>query len=284
MTEQQSVLQDDRYIPVHNAGFVGLIDVMGNDSAIVQAARVSYGTGTKSSREDRALIRYLMSMDHTSPFEMVEFKFHIKLPIFVMRQHIRHRTANVNEYSGRYSEMSNEFYFPEPSYLMKQSTSNKQGRAGELNHEESNMILNLMHKVCEASYNGYMYLLENYGLARELSRLIMPVSNYTECYWKIDLKNLLHYFSLRRDGHAQREIRDFADAMFKLVKPYVPFTIEAWEDYKFYGYRMSRMELAALHEILDFFDNPPIKEEELINQFSMNEREAKSFIAKFFTK
>ena len=287
MTEQREVIGNPLYIPVHNAGFVGLVDVMGDDSAICQAARVSYGKGTKSTADDRALIRYMMRHRHTSPFEMVEFKFHIKLPIFVMRQHIRHRTASVNEYSGRYSEMSNEFYFPEDTYLMRQATTNKQGRAGAIGAEESGVIKTLMTHVYDAAYRGYMHFLEKHNLARELSRLVLPVANYTECYWKIDLKNLLHYFGLRRDSHAQAEIRDFANAMFELVKDRIPLAIEAWEDYAFNSYTLSAMELKALRDVLDVMQPEqarPILFDKSIsdNEYGMSKREMTDFLTKFF--
>jgi thymidylate synthase (FAD) len=281
MTSQESILQDDRYIPVHNAGFVGLIDVMGDDADIVQAARVSYGKGTKSWSEDNALIRYMMRHRHTSPFEMMEFKFHLKMPIFVMRQHVRHRTANMNEYSARYSELSDEFYFPQPHYLMPQSTTNKQGRSGEYSHEEATLIQNLMLKVYEASYNGYQYLLKNFELSRELARLIMPVACYTECYWKVDLKNLLHYFSLRRDPHAQKEIQDFANTMFKLVEPYCPMAIKAWEDYQFNSYTCSRMEVELLKRILSVYQTPPF-DDKTFEELGMSKREAQEFKSTFF--
>jgi thymidylate synthase (FAD) len=284
MTSQKEIIGNDKYIPVHNAGFVGLIDIMGDDERICDAARVSYGKNKqkRTPEENRHLIRYMLRNGHSSPFEQVELVFHIKLPIFVMRQHIRHRTASVNEYSGRYSEMSNEFYFPEATYLMKQSNNNKQGRDGVI--ADTDIIQKIMMNVYEASYNGYMYLLEKFDLARELARIIMPVANYTECYWKIDLKNLLHYFSLRRDGHAQKEIRDFADAMFKLVKPYVPYTIEAWEDYMFHSYNLSRQEVEVVKEIIQTNQIPPVDQNKLVEKYGMSKRESQEFLNKFFSQ
>ncbi|MBU3742532.1 MAG: FAD-dependent thymidylate synthase [Candidatus Kapabacteria bacterium] len=231
-------------------GFVRLVDVMGDDAAIVQAARVSYGSGTKKVHEDRGLIRYLMRHLHTTPFEMVEFKFHIKLPIFVARQWIRHRTANVNEYSGRYSEMKDEFYVPSLDQVRAQSTSNKQGRADEaFPVEESRRIVDMMTATQEHAYAEYQELL-SMDLAREVARINLPVSNYTEWYWKIDLHNLFHFLRLRIDAHAQYEIRVFAQAMADLIRPYVPLAYEAFEDYILKSERFSRLELQALDALL----------------------------------
>jgi thymidylate synthase (FAD) len=280
MTHQDSILQDDRYIPIHNAGFAGLIDVMGSDADIARAARVSYGQGTKSVSEDNTLIRYMMRHRHTSPFEMAEVKFHIKLPIFVMRQHVRHRTPSLNEMSARYSELSDEFYIPEPEYLMPQSTTNKQGRSGTYEPEETTFMQNLILKLYEASYNGYKHLLTKYELARELARMVMPVSAYTECYWKVDLKNFLHYLSLRRDPHAQREIRDFADAMYKLVQPHFPQAFKAWEDYQFNAYTCSAMEIEYLRSILSVHNAPSIEQ---LESFGISKREATEFTSKFWS-
>ena len=237
-------------IPCLDKGFVRLVDVMGDDAAIVQAARVSYGSGTKKVHEDRGLIRYLMRHLHTTPFEMVEFKFHIKLPIFVARQWIRHRTANVNEYSGRYSEMKDEFYVPSPDQVRAQSTSNKQGRADEaFPEDESRRIIEMMTATQEHAYAEYQDLLSK-DLAREVARINLPVSNYTEWYWKIDLHNLFHFLRLRIDAHAQYEIRVYAQAMADLVRPYVPLAYEAFEDYILKSERFSRLELRALDALL----------------------------------
>lgn len=278
MTKQDEILDNKNYIPVLDKGFVGLVSVMGDDSSIVQAARVSYGKGIKTVSEDRALIRYLMRHRHTSPFEMVEFKFHIKLPIFVMRQHIRHRTANVNEYSGRYSEMSNEFYIPD--LFKKQSTTNKQGSEEPLSKKDAivcNNTLITQYKLCYEAYETFL----KYGVSRELSRIVLPVANYTECYWKIDLKNLLHYFSLRKDSHAQYEIRVFADAMYELVKEYVPLTLEAFEEYVFYSYTLSKTEVRLLENILNNYETCPISEKEM-KESGMSNREIEAFKNKFF--
>ena len=229
---------DERYVQVLDKGFVGLIDWMGSDSAVVQAARVSYGTGTKKVQEDRGLIRYLMRHEHTTPFEMCEVKFHIRLPIFVMRQLIRHRTAQVNEYSGRYSVMTDEFYIPKT--FQKQSTTNKQGREDSLDEIHGKLSW-MMESVHRTAYEKYEKLLE-VDVARETARAVLPVSNYTEAYWKCNIKNFLHMAWLRMDTHAQWEIQEFAKAMYGLVKPLYPSICEAYEDYKQQAVRLSRME------------------------------------------
>jgi thymidylate synthase (FAD) len=272
MTPQDQVVNDDRYTPLYEHGFVGLIETMGSDEAICQAARVSYGTGTKSVSDDRNLIRYLKRHKHTSPFEMAEVKLHLKMPIFVMRQWIRHRTANVNEYSARYSELSNEFYIPAADYIAPQSTTNNQGRAGSLSENDKNLSRELMRESIESSYFTYEMLLNNHpdtpcvvpkgpqgerffdedfpGISRELARIPVPVANYTECYWKIDLHNLFHFLALRMDAHAQQEIRDYAQAVYELVKEHFPLSCEAFEDYQFNAKTLSRMDLLALIDML----------------------------------
>ncbi|MFH1687713.1 MAG: FAD-dependent thymidylate synthase [bacterium] len=236
----------DKEFRILDHGFVRLIDYMGSDSAIVQAARVSYGEGTKKVSEDRALIRYLMRNRHTSPFEMVEFKFHVKLPIFVARQWIRHRTANVNEYSGRYSVMKEEFYLPKPEDIRFQSTVNKQGRSEEEVPDELKQrlleVLNSSQKQAWADYNEFVEA----GLARELARINLPLSLYTEWYWKIDLHNLLHFLKLRLDKHAQQEIRAYAKVMADMVKTVCPMAYEAFEDYSLNSVTFSGPELAVL--------------------------------------
>lgn len=258
-------------------GFVRLIDVMGDDAAIVQAARVSYGKGTKSVREDRGLIRYLMRHKHTSPFEMVEFKFHIKLPIFIARQWIRHRTANVNEYSGRYSEMKDEFYTPEKSEFRTQSVVNKQGRSEEtLSDESISKITNILKESSESSYSGYLEML-NLGLARELARINLPVSNYTEWYWKIDLNNLFHFLRLRIDDHAQYEIQVYGKAIAEIVKSAAPLAWEAFEDFILNSVNFSSQELKVLSEIIDPEKMPIL--EDLLNK-GLSKREAREFLTK----
>ena len=226
---------------------------MGSDDAVVQAARVSYGTGTKKVREDRGLIRYLMRHEHTTPFEMCEVKFHIRLPIFVMRQLIRHRTASVNEYSGRYSVMTDEFYVPKTIEL--QSTTNKQGREGLYSEAETSGFRDIMNDMHTKAYETYEQFIEE-DMARETARAILPVSNYTETYWKCNLKNFMHMAWLRMDSHAQWEIRMFADAMYGLVQPLFPAVCEAFEDYKLNAVRLSSMEVKLTKVIFgDYMEN-----------------------------
>ena len=236
----------DKEFKVLDHGFVRLVDYMGSDAAIVQAARVSYGEGTKKVSEDRALIRYLMRRRHTSPFEMVEFKFHVKLPIFVARQWIRHRTANVNEYSGRYSVMKEEFYIPEAKDVRFQSTVNKQSRSEEeVPDELKRRFIDFLKRTHAASYEEYERLIDE-GLARELARIGLPLSLYTEWYWKIDLHNLFHFLRLRLDPHAQLEIRQYAHVMADMVKVVCPMAYEAFMDYSFNALSFSGPELKAL--------------------------------------
>ena len=230
-------------------GFVRLVDSMGGDDAIVQSARVSYGQGTSKVSQDRGLIRYLMRHRHTTPFEMVEFKFHCKMPIFVARQWVRHRTANINEYSLRYSEARDEFYFPDPEHIQFQSALNKQGRSGEVPPELKQKVLDYFKENSESSFAMYQELNEA-GVARELVRSLLPVNLYTEWYWKNDLHNLLHFIGLRSDSHAQYEIRVFSDAMAESVKKVAPFAWEAYQDYVVHGMRFSRIEQSLLEKNL----------------------------------
>ncbi len=255
-------------------GFVRLIDVMGDDAAIVQAARVSYGSGTKKVLEDRGLIRYLLRHAHTTPFEMVEFKFHVKLPIFVARQWIRHRTANVNEYSGRYSEMKDEFYTPNPQDIRPQSVLNKQGRSEEtLPEGMAEQAANAFKAGQDEAYSQYQEFLEQ-GIAREIARINLPVSNYTEWYWKIDLHNLFHFLRLRIDSHAQYEIRVFAEAIAELVKPFVPHAWEAFEDYVLNAHRMTAPELKVMKHLLGSMEFPS---DETLAELGLKGREAVEF-------
>jgi thymidylate synthase (FAD) len=255
-------------------GFVRLIDVMGDDAAIVQAARVSYGSGTKKVLEDRGLIRYLLRHAHTTPFEMVEFKFHVKLPIFVARQWIRHRTANVNEYSGRYSEMKDEFYTPNPNDIRPQSVLNKQGRSEEtLPDGMADQAANAFKSGQDDAYAQYQEFLEQ-GIAREIARINLPVSNYTEWYWKIDLHNLFHFLRLRIDAHAQYEIRVFAEAIAELVKPFVPHAWQAFEDYVLNAHRMTAPELKVMKHLLESMEFPS---DETIAELGLKGREAVEF-------
>jgi thymidylate synthase (FAD) len=262
---------------VLDKGFVRLIDVMGDDSAIVQAARVSYGEGTKTVREDRGLIRYLMRHRHTSPFEMVEFKFHIKLPIFVARQWIRHRTANVNEYSGRYSVIRDEFYVPEIEEIRTQSQINKQGRSDEnISPELAKNIAKKIEDTQSKLYSEYEEFL-NLNVARELSRINLPLSTYTEWYWKIDLHNLFHFLKLRLDKTAQFEIRKYAEIMADIVKSIVPLSYEAFEDYLLNSVSFSKNELMFLKKI---FNNLPQISEESLLSFGFSKTEAREFLDK----
>ncbi len=276
-------------IPVLDHGFVRVVDYMGSDEAVVQAARVSYGSGTKQVSNDRGLIRYLMRHRHTTPFEMCEIKFHVKLPIFVARQWIRHRTANVNEYSARYSRMDREFYVPDADYLSGliagkkaderqlklfggeeaaaptatglQSTTNKQGRETGLDVEEVGDAIGKIDRISKQAYGTYTTLLnedergrkkdENRtGLARELARMVLPVNVYTQWYWKIDLHNLLHFISLRADAHAQYEIRAYADVLADVTKKWMPLTFEAFEDYVQGAANLSRGALDVVRRLL----------------------------------
>ena len=230
-------------------GFVRLVDSMGGDDAIVQAARVSYGKGTSKVSQDRGLIRYLMRHRHSTPFEMVEFKFHCKMPIFVARQWVRHRTANINEYSLRYSEARDEFYYPDPENIQFQSALNKQGRMGEVPEDLKQKVKDYFKEISERSFAIYAELNEA-GIARELARSVLPVNLYTEWYWKNDLHNLLHFIGLRSDSHAQYEIRVFSDAMAESVKAVAPFAWEAYQDYVVQGMRFSRVEQSLLEQTL----------------------------------
>ncbi len=239
-------------IKVHDHGLVALLDVMPRlapigktaDFAIVQAARVSYGAGTKQVNEDRGLIRYLARHRHSTPFEMVEFKFHHVMPIFVARQWIRHRTANVNEYSARYSVVRDRFYRPSIDNVRKQSATNRQGGEEPIDALTAQEFLDHLDRV-ETQYADYERLMEK-GVSRELARIALPVSVYTEWYWKCDLHNLFHFLSLRMDAHAQQEIRDYANAMFALIQPIVPIAAEAFMDYNFESLHLSRLEVDAI--------------------------------------
>jgi thymidylate synthase (FAD) len=256
-----------REIRCYDHGFVALVDAMPRlvpegqtaDSAIVQAARVSYGQGTKKVTEDRGLIRYLLRHRHTTPFEMVEFKFHVAMPIFIARQWIRHRTANVNEYSGRYSIMPDRFYKPTLENVRKQSSANRQGGSerfladadgGETARKEAQTAAEFLAYLesTERLHAEYLRLSEA-GVSRELARIGLPVSLYTEWYWKCDLHNILRFLSLRMDAHAQEEIRVYATAMHDLIAPIVPLTMEAWRDYDQEGLHLTRLEIEAIRRL-----------------------------------
>ena len=248
-------------IEVLDHGFIRVIDYMGDDSSIVQSARVSYGKGTKKISNDKGLIKYLMRHRHSTPFEMCEIKFHIKLPIFIARQWIRHRTANVNEYSARYSILDKEFYIPSAENLAAQSAINNQGRGDALTDDEASNVIQILKKDAEQTYSNYETLLNESsegniidesksGIARELARMNLTLNTYTQWYWKIDLNNLLHFLALRADDHAQYEIRVYADAMLDIVKKWVPLTYEAFEDYRIGGTELSAKEVNLMRKIL----------------------------------
>ena len=248
-------------IPVLDHGFVRVIDYMGDDAAVVQAARVSYGKGTKKVSEDKGLIHYLMRHRHTTPFEMCEIKYHVKLPIFVARQWIRHRTASVNEYSARYSILDNEFYVPAPEQLAAQSMGNRQGRGDVLAGAEAERVLALLREDAERAYRGYVEMLnENEagqaidpartGLARELARMNLSLNFYTQWYWKTDLHNLLNFLSLRGDAHAQYEIRAYAEAMMETVERWVPMSAEAFRQHRLGGAQLSASGLAVVKRLI----------------------------------
>ena len=255
----EEVLYD--VFPVLDHGFVRVIDYMGDDSAIVQAARVSYGKGTKMVNEDKGLINYLMRHHHSTPFEMCEIKFHVKLPIFVARQWIRHRTANVNEYSARYSIMDKEFYIPTPDHLAAQSTTNRQGRDEVLQGDQAERVLALLREDALRAYDHYETMLNEDssgnvlnpslpGLARELARMNLPVNFYTQWYWKVDLHNLMHFLSLRADAHAQYEIRAYADVMLEVLKKWVPITYEAFTNHRIGAASLSAKGLMVVKALL----------------------------------
>ena len=239
--------------PVLDHGFVRVIDYMGDDNAITQAARVSYGKGTKAVTNDEGLIRYLMRHWHSTPFEMCEIKLHVKLPVFVARQWIRHRTANVNEYSARYSILDREFYIPQPDALNAQSTVNNQGRGAVLQGAEAERVLEILKADSTRAYDNYEEMLSQDGkdgLARELARMNLPANIYTQWYWKVDLHNLFHFLRLRADAHAQYEIRVYADLMCNLVKDWVPFAYGAFEDYRLGGANLSATGVACLRRMV----------------------------------
>ncbi len=243
-------------IPVLDHGFIRVVDYMGDDAAVVQAARVSYGRGTRAANEDRGLIRYLMRHRHSTPFEMCEIKYHVKLPIFVARQWIRHRTANVNEYSARYSVLDREFYIPAAEHLAAQSDVNRQGRGDVLQGEEAAQVLRLLREDAARTHDNYAWMLNEdadparAGLTRELARINLTLNTYTQWYWKTDLHNLLHFLSLRADSHAQYEIRVYAEAMLETVRAWVPLSFEAFRDYRMGAVTLSAQMLAAVRRML----------------------------------
>lgn len=282
MTEQSEVIGNENYTPVHDHGFVGVVDVLGTDDNIVRAARVSYGKGTKKASEDRTLIRYLLRHNHGTPFEMCEIIFHLKIPIFVMRQLVRHRIASINEYSGRYSIMSGEFYMPDFDHIRKQSKKNKQGSEGEISDFDKKQVHDLMENLYVSAYAFYSMLTgenkdvfgsEWEGIARETARLVLPVANYTELYWKINLRSLFNFLKLRLDEHAQREIREYANEIYKFSRKYFPVAIEAFDDYVKDAYTLSALEIKMLSDV--FYDGlEGIKDPE---DYGMSKREQSEF-------
>ena len=248
-------------IPILDHGFIRVIDYMGDDTSIVQAARVSYGKGTKKVSTDSGLIKYLMRHWHSTPFEMCEIKYHIKLPIFIARQWIRHRTANVNEYSARYSILDKEFYLPSQENLAAQSKNNRQGRGEVLTGDQAKEVLNLLKNDAERTYDNYQTMLnerydgsvideKKFGLARELARMNLTLNTYTQWYWKTDLLNLMNFLRLRADSHAQYEIRAYADVMLDTLKKWVPITFEAFMDYRVGGTEVSSKGKAVLKDLI----------------------------------
>jgi thymidylate synthase (FAD) len=277
-------------VPVLDHGFVRVVDYMGDDSSIVQSARVSYGKGTKKVSTDSGLIKYLMRHRHSTPFEMCEIKYHVKLPIFIARQWIRHRTANVNEYSARYSILDKEFYMPTKDHLAAQSTSNRQGRGELINGKQADEILNILKKDAEQTYDNYELMLNerfdgttinenNKGLARELARMNLTLNTYTQWYWKTDLLNLLNFLSLRADSHAQYEIRAYADIMVDSLKKWVPITFDAFMDYRVGGLELSSKGKSVIQKMIkgekcDFDSSSLSKREwnELMESFGFKEK------------
>lgn len=258
-------------------GFIRVVDYMGNDAAIVQAAQVSYGTGTKKNSSHRGLIRYLMNHWHTTPFEMCEVKFHVKLPVFVARQWIRHRTANVNEYSARYSILDREFYIPPDSQLQMQSKDNNQGRDGALDSRFTEIARSSLLEASDGSYDMYEALLnEGEGLTRELSRMVLPTNIYTQWYWKVDLHNLFHFLRLRADPHAQWEIRQYADVLLKLVADWVPLAHEAFVDYRLEAEQFSKQEMEMIRKMAQAFEEE-YGSVDRINMPLLSDREYKAF-------
>jgi len=277
-------------LPVLDHGFVRVVDYMGDDTSIVQSARVSYGKGTKKVSTDSGLIKYLMRHRHSTPFEMCEIKYHVKLPIFVARQWIRHRTANVNEYSARYSILDKEFYLPTKENLAAQSKNNRQGRGDLINGKQADDILKILKEDAEKSYNNYETILnERYdgtiinenqkGLARELARMNLTLNTYTQWYWKTDLLNLLNFLSLRADDHSQYEIRAYADVMIDSLKRWVPITYEAFMDYRIGGMELSSKGKSVISKMIkgescDFENSKLSKREwnELMESFGFKEK------------
>ena len=308
MTDQKDITDHNNYRALLNHGFVGIADeeitingvdtlvpaVMGNDKSISRSARMSYGKGTRVMNNDEALIRYLLRHAHTTPFEMAEIKFHAKMPIFVARQWVRHRTASINEYSARYSVLTDEFYIPKAEHLQPQSKDNKQGRAGQLSEHRILEVQNAMRDSASAAYGIYEALLdeapegaEDYeaeGIARELARTVLPISGYTEWYWKANLHNVLNFLRLRMDPHAQYEVRIYAETMYELIKPYFPIACQAFEDYIFNAEKFSAMEMELIRTMFNktLWDSAgPSWEDDTRTRLNMSKREMTEFKNKF---
>ncbi|NIZ40548.1 FAD-dependent thymidylate synthase [Entomospira entomophila] len=247
--EAEAIL--DQPITIHEKGFIRLVDYMGGDNRIVQSARVSYGAGTKTHRDDEKLIHYLLKNGHTSPFEQVILTFHCKMPIFIARQWLRHRTARVNEISGRYSVMQAEFYIPHEDDIAIQSMNNKQGRSTKLSQQEAVTIQKLLKEEQEDAYTAYQDKLDNHNLARELARINLPLSLYTEIYWQIDLHNLFHFLRLRMHSHAQKEIRDYAEAIFSVTQRVAPIACSAFQQYQLESITLDAKERQELQSVLE---------------------------------
>jgi thymidylate synthase (FAD) len=276
----------DVYHPVLDHGFLAVKDYMGNDVSVVQMARMSYGKGTKGTSDDRALLRYLLRHRHTSPFEGCVVKLHVKLPIFVMRQWVRHRTASLNEYSARYSILPDEFYLPAPADLAQQSGSNKQGRGTELTPDQTAEVLDLLARDARTAFATYHHLLnadaegrpldeDRDGLARELARIGLPLSTYTQMYWQTNLHNLMHFLTLRADPHAQWEIRVYAEKILSIMADWVPLTHEAYRDYHLESAHFSRMEMNLLRDLIN--GKATLEDGE---RYGLSRREAREFASR----
>jgi len=300
LTNQVDIKDHANYRPLLDHGFVGIADeelndgtlvpsIMGNDKSITRSARMSYGKGTRALNDDANLIRYLLRHHHTTPFEMAEIKFHAKMPIFVARQWVRHRTASINEYSARYSILTKEFYVPTAEHLQPQSANNKQGRDGEFSDYRVKEVQDTLRASQNAAYDIYEALLDDDGdesVAREIARTVLPTSGYTEWYWKANLHNVLNFIRLRADPHAQYEIRVYADAMLGLMQPYFPIAIEAFNDYVVQSVQFSKMEVALIKEMFNhtrwnsYFPDEASKDT-MRKQLNMSKREWSEFEVKF---
>jgi thymidylate synthase (FAD) len=286
--ELDSLIEHEVYEKILDHGILKVVDYMGNDQAIVDAARISYGAGTTKKTDNQGLLNYLMRHRHTTPFEMCEIKFYVKMPIFVARQWIRHRMASVNEYSARYSILDREFYLPTREQLAPQSKTNGQGKGGELSDREAELVLSVLEKDAKRCYSSYELMLneyadgskineENVGIARELARMNLTLNHYTQWVWKIDLHNLFHFLALRMDSHAQYEIRVYADAIAEIVKQWVPGAYAAFEEYRLHAVSFSRKEMEALKIVLTIPDG---QEASIPNYKDFSPGEWREFMAK----